>query len=174
MGAHSKDVRSLHIAMHRYIYQISKEPIPESDWASNDIFVDRPDFLPVADSIDPAENRGHAIQRFGSWLEENQLGMQFGTSFILDAMAADRYFDGRFKPFKKIAAALYALTEEQYIHEHIQIQALIDELRRTFCNPFGDYMLPDETEPPITMDEFIRTAEPGIRYYIGGVLDYHC
>lgn len=130
--------------------------------------------LPVADSVDPAENRGSAIKRFGDWLEQNQLGMMLDTFFIVDTMAADRYFAGRFKEFHKIAETLSTVTEEQYIHEHSYVQAMIDGLQHAFCDPFRDYMLLGDTVEPITLDEFIRTAEPGARYYIGGVLNYHC
>lgn len=169
-----KDVRPLYIMMHGYIYQIIEEPAQECDWASYETATDCLNLLPVADSVDPVENRGKAIQQFGAWLEQNQLGMLLDTFFIMDKTAADRYFEGRFKAFHKVAAALHTLTEERYIHEQAPIQGLIDELRRTFCDPFRDYMLLGDSVEPITMDEFIRTAEPGVRYYIGGVLDYHC
>ena len=168
-----EDVRPHHITMHGYIYQVFEEPAQESDWASYETALDCLNLLPVADSVDPVENRGKAIRRFGTWLEQNQLGMLLGTFFILDKMAADRYFEGRFKAFHKVTATLHTLTEEQYIHEYGHVQGMIDELRRTFCDPFRDYLLLGETVQPITLDEFIRTAEPGVRYDIGGVLDYH-
>lgn len=160
--------------MHGYIYQVFEEPAQKSNWASYETSMDCLNLLPVADSVDPAEDRDKAIQRFGAWLEQNQLGMLLDTFFIMDKMAADRYFEGRFKAFHKVAATLHTLTEEQYIHEHGHVQVLIDELRRAFCDPFRDYMLLGDTVEPITLDEFIRTAAPGVRYYIGGVLDYHC
>ncbi len=160
--------------MYGYIYQVFTEPAQESDWASHEIAMDCLNLLPIADSVDPTENRDRVIQRFGAWLEKNRLGMMLDTSFIVDAMAADRYFEGRFKAFHKATEALHAVVEEQYIHEHCHIQMLIDELRDAFCDPFRDYMLLDDTVEPITLDEFIRTAEPGVRYYIGGVLDFHC
>ena len=162
------------ITMYGHIYQVFEEPTQESDWASHESAMDCLTLLPIADSVDPTENRGRVIQRFGTWLEQNQLGMMLDTFFIVDAMAADRYFEGRFKAFHKVTEALGVVTEEQYIHEHTSVQALIDELRRTFCDPLRDYMLLGDSVEPITMDEFIRTAEPGVRYYIGGVLDYHC
>lgn len=167
-------VRPLHITMHGYIYQVFKTPVQENDWVSHESAMDCLNLLPVADSVDPAEDRSRVIRRFGNWLEQNQLGMLLDTFFIVDAMAADRYFAGRFKAFRKMAQALDTVTEEQYIHNHSHVQALIDELRRTFCDPFRDYMLLGDTVEPVTLDEFIRTAEPGVRYYIGGVLDFHC
>lgn len=163
-----------YITMYGNIYQVFEEPAQESDWASHESAMDCLTLLPIADSVDPTENRGRVIQRFGAWLEQNRLGMMLDTSFIVDAMAADRYFEGRFKAFHKMTEALCAVAEEQYIHEHSNVQMLIDELRDAFCDPFRDYMLLGNTVEPITMDEFIRTAEPGVRYYIGGVLDYHC
>lgn len=167
-------MRPPYTTMHNYIYQITEELLAPKKWASEYIFMDTPELLPIADSVVVAENRSDAIQKLGAWMEENQLGSMIGESFILVQGAADHHFAGRFEPFHKAAAKLCAMSEQQFIHEQVQAEELIYSIRRSFCDPFEMYVLLDENAPPITMDEFMRTAVPGIRYYIGGVLDYHC
>ncbi len=109
----------------------------------------------------------------GKWLEDKQIGTLTGTSFTVDTEAADRYLESRFNEFQKAVAALQVLNELQFIHDSRHIEKLISNLGDAFSDPHCTYMLLNEDESPISMDEFIRTAESNTCYYIGGVLDYH-
>ena len=64
------------------------------------------------------------------------------------------------------------LNEVQFIHDHDWVQALIDKLGQAFTQKYGDYVLWDDDMTPTPLEEFLRKAQPGVRYCIGAVLDY--
>lgn len=158
--------------MYNYVYELHRKPLPPNEWATGRDFSDHPDIFPSAQWIGSAEDRDHVIARFGSWLEKSRLGKLDGEAFIVDMEAADHYFEGRFSAFQKAVAALQALNEMQFVHEHDMVQGLIDDLCETFTQKYGDYVLEDHGAAPVPLDEFIRKAQPGVRYYIGAVLNY--
>lgn len=159
--------------MHNYIYQISEKRPQKGEWVTSEYLWKYPDFLSVADSVDDVLERAHVIGRFGSWLAQNHLGTMSGDCFILAPEAAERYFAGRFAAFQQAMSALQALNENQFLHEHCLIQNLINDLGRIFTDKLNAYVLLDDIEEAVPMDEFMRSAKAGIPYYIGGVLDYH-
>lgn len=91
---------------------------------------------------------------------------------MVNAQAADRHFEGRFIAFQQAISALQQLDERQFLHEHDQVQNLIDNLSRTFTDKYDAYMLVSSSIPPLPMDEFIRKAQLNMPYYIGTVLDF--
>lgn len=90
----------------------------------------------------------------------------------MDAQAADRYFEGRFTAFQQAVTALQHLNEAQFIHDHDRVQGLIFDLTETFTQKYGDYVLWDDGMEPTPLEEFLRKAQPGVRYCIGAVLAY--
>lgn len=160
--------------MHYYIYELLEVPCPEDEWATPYDINEHPDAFPIADSVDNVEDREDIIARFGAWLEENRLGTLDGEMFIIDEQAAARYFEGRFTAFQTAISALQELNETQFIHDHDQVGALIDKLGEAFTKKYGDYVLWGCDMPPMPLEEFLRKAQSGTRYYIGAVLDYSC
>ena len=158
--------------MHNYIYELFHAPTPSSEWTSSWDYQKHPDAFPIADTVDEAKNREQAILQLSSWLHNNQLGSLTDEVFTVDAEAANRYFQGRFAVFQQAMAALQSLNETQFIHEHDQVQNLIDDLCQTFCGTYGDYILWGDDLSPVPMEEFLRKAQAGTCYYIGAVLDY--
>ena len=150
----------------------AKAPVPEDEWAKAWEYHERPDAFPIADIVEDAKDRSGVIARFGEWLNENRLGEMDSETFTVDAQAADRYFEGRFTAFQQAVTALQQLNEAQFIHEHDRVQNLIDALAETFTQKYGDYVLLGCGLAPTPMEEFLRKAEPGTRYYIGAVLTY--
>lgn len=158
--------------MHYYIYELLESPQLADEWATPYDINEHPDAFPIADSVDDVDDREAVIARFGAWLEENRLGTLSGEMFTIDAMAADRYFEGRFAAFQKAISALQELNEIQFIHDHDWVQALIDKLGEAFTHKYGDYVLWGSDMTPMPLEEFLRKAQSGTHYYIGAVLDY--
>ena len=158
--------------MHRYIFQVFETPCPQEKWASEEIFWEHPDALPVANATSPVENRADAISSLGKWLDDHQLGELSGETFMVNAQAADRHFVDRFPVFQRAISALQQVGEKQFVHEHDYVQNLITDLNRAFTDKYDAYILLGSDVPPLPIDEFIRKAQPDIPYYIGTVLDF--
>lgn len=155
-----------------YIYQLLQAPCPEDEWTTEYDLNESPNAFPIADWINAVEDRAAVIARLGAWLEEHQLGLLKGEMFLIERQAADRHFEKRFTAFQQAVAALQTLNETQFIHEHDQVQELIDQLGETFTQKYGDYVLWGCDMTPTPFDEFLRKAQPGQRYYIGAVFYY--
>lgn len=158
--------------MYNYIYELLQAPTPAGEWTSEWELSERPEAFPVASRIGTAENRAAVIAHFGAWLEEHQLGALDSEMFIIDAQAADRYFEGRFAAFQQAMIALQQLDEAQFIHDHDGVQGLIYDLAEAFTQKYGDYVLWGDSLEPTPLEEFLRKAQPGEQYYIGAVLNY--
>ena len=157
---------------YNYIFELFETPCPADDWATPYDFNEHLDAFPIADRVGEAENRSAVIARFGAWLKERQLGALNDEAFTVKRKAADRYFQGRYAAFQKAISALQILNETQFIHDHDRVQALIDDLGQTFTQKYGDYVLWGDDMTPMPLEEFLRKAEHGTRYYIGAVLEY--
>ena len=83
------------------------------------------------------------------------------------------YFEGRYLEFKKNLKALDTVTEPLYIHDHDYVENLLSGLVSSFSDCRSSYVM-ESDNPPVPFDKFIRTAVPGMPYYIGAVLEYHC
>ena len=158
--------------MRNYIYELLQAPIPEDEWTRAWEYKEHPDVFPIADIVHDVKDRSAVIARLGAWLKENRLGELDGDTFIIDTQAADRYFEGRFAAFQQAVTALQQLNEARFIHEHDQVQDLISNLTETFTQKYGDYVLWGDGLEPMPLEEFLRKAQPGVRYCIGAVLDY--
>ena len=155
-----------------YIYELLQAPAPADEWTTEYDFNESPSAFPIADWVNAAEDRETVIARFGAWLEENRLGFLNGEMFIIDKEAADRHFEGRFTAFQQAMTALQTLNETQFVHDHDWVQALIDKLGEAFTSKYGDYVLLGDDMTPTPLDEFLRKAQPGQRYYFGAVFRY--
>lgn len=154
-----------------YIYELFRALRPADEWATEYDLSERPDVFPIANWVNAAEDREAVIECFGRWLEEHCLGKLDGETFTIDTEAADRHFEGRFAAFQKGVSALQELNETQFIHDHDRVQALIDQLGKTFTSKYGDYVLWD-SNIPVPIEEFLRKAQPGQQYHFGAVLTY--
>lgn len=156
--------------MRHYFYQVSKRRIPLEIRISPMHFFFHPELLPVELSVVPTD-RENSIKKLGLWLEDCHLGQLTGESFKLNPEARDNYFVGRYTSFRQAVVALESVNEKQFIQQPEQVGNLIENLRQSFSNSFSDYVLLD-SDRPVTMDEFMRTALPETPYYIGTILEY--
>ena len=159
--------------MYHYILQIHQDPRCEEDWAAEEDFINRPDLIPIADHVKTVYDRDSAIRHFGQWFTRHHMGAFSGDSFTLAPDASSHYFEGRFPEFKKKLKALDTVTEPLYIHDHEYVENLLSDLASSFCSCRSFYVM-ESDDPPVPFDKFIRTAVPGMHYYIGAVLEYHC
>lgn len=154
-----------------YIYELFEAPHPKNEWITEYNFNEHPSAFIGADWVESVKDRDSVIASFGAWLEKYQLGLLKDEMFLIDRQATERHFEGRFAAFQQAVTALQLLTETQFIHEHDQVQGMIDQVGRAFTQQYGDYVL-QEGEAPMPLEEFLRKAQPGQRYYFGAVLSY--
>lgn len=159
--------------MYHYILQIYQEPHKKDDWVTEEDFINHPDLIPIADHVKTVYDRDSAIRHFGRWFSEHRMGTFSGDSFTLATDACNHYFEGRFPEFKKNLKALDTVSEPLYIHDQEYVENLLSDLVSSFCNCRSCYVM-ESDDPPVPFDKFIRTAVPGMPYYIGAVLEYHC
>lgn len=161
--------------MHHTIFQIMSTPISKADYISECNFYDHWFTKSIADYVSDDVNRDVLIASFRKWLE-NFGSCKFdekSASLTLYAGFHESYFKYKYKRFKKEIASFEKITLQEFCHDHYRIDSLLSNLQSAFSESFEDYVSSDEFEP-ITMDEFLRTAEIGTPYFIGGVLDYRC
>lgn len=159
--------------MYHYILQVYHEPHKEEDWATEDDFIDRPDLIPIADHVKTVYDRDSALRHFEQWFHVHHMGTFSSSSFLLAPDARSHYFEGRFPEFRKNLKALEAVSETQYINGHDYVEKLLSDLVSSFSKCRDIYVM-ESDDPPIPFDRFIRTAVPGVPYYIGAVMEYHC
>ena len=161
--------------MHRTIYQIMFAPISRDEHICESDFFDHWFTKSIAGNVSEDVNRDVLIASFQKWLE-NFGSCKFdekSASFTLYAGFHESYFKHKYERFKKEIASFEKITLQEFCHDHSRIDSLLSNLQSAFSESFEDYVSSDEFGP-ITMDEFLRTAEIGTSYFIGGVLDYHC
>ena len=158
--------------MHLYIYQIFREPHPKTDWVTEPAFISNPELMPGAGYIHEAADRSAALQALGGLLAKQHLGTLSDSACILTHDAAGLYFKGHFETFRKALDALGEVTETQYINSYPYVDGLLSDLHSALSNPYSDHVMVAD-EPPVPFDQFIRTAEPEVPFYIGGILDCH-
>ena len=159
--------------MYHYILQVYHEPHKEDDWATEDDFIDRPGLIPIADHVKAVCDRSSAIRHFEQWFHAHHMGTFSGGSFVLAPDGRSHYFKGRFPEFRRSLKTLEAISETQYINDHDYVEMLLSDLVSSFSQSRDSYIM-EYDDPPVPLDHFIRTAVPGVPYYIGAVMEYHC
>jgi len=149
-------------------------PISEDEHICESDFFDHWFTKSIADYVSEDVNRDVLIASFREWLE-NFGSCKFdeeSASFTFYARFHESYFKYKYERFKKQVELFEKITFQEFCHDNSQINSLLSNLQSAFSESFEDYVSSDEFEP-ITMDEFLRTAEIGKPYFIGGILDYH-
>lgn len=159
--------------MYYPILQLYTQPHREEDWATEEDFINRPGLIPIASHVKAVYDRDPVIRLFGQWFIEHRMGTFSGSSFTLAPDARRNYFEGRFPEFRKNLKSLDTMTESLYINDYDYVDNLLSDLVSSFCNGRSCYVM-ESDDPPVPFDRFIRSAVPGMPYYIGAVLEYHC
>lgn len=156
------------------IYQIADHPIDEDTFITACDYEDSWFVPAIAEYVRDCANRQSDICTLMNMLEANQLAVtdREANSFELLPSARSIYFEGRYKQFHTYLTELSRVQEDKFISCHSEVEGLLYQLNRSFSEQFGTYVAGDENEL-ISLDEFIRTADAGIAYYIGGIVSYH-
>lgn len=148
---------------HCLIVQLSREPIDKEDFIEPYTFDDDDDIRYVADYVCERDNYKESVEWFieqlGDAVEYNEEDNSFT---VIDR---ESFFKEDFKEFR-------AITEDFTLHDFCDSSWMnkIQHLARPW---FGTYIYLDNYSQHI--NEFMRYyCDPGDKYYIGGICDYHC
>ena len=157
--------------MHGRIHQIETHPLVPDEalsmrWDLDDI---KPE---IADYVGNDPNPTNSI----TWLKEN-LANRCGDTiiilddgFILQEGFREAYFRHAHERFLNELRGLEKYSLSDFATG--QIWKGVFNLNEDYNDRFGDYVWSEDNGLE-TRDEFMRHAKPGIRYYLGGTLDYH-
>lgn len=167
--------------MHSRIFQIESRFCPEDERITADGFSESSWFLNnIADYIaDTApEFRESDVEWLRNRLGEEKIEWNPNTeSFILREGFKELFFAPHYEKFRK---ELDLISQHATLENFSTANTLpfdlpyaLYKLNSEHDDEFGFYVASNE-EPLTTLHQFIRYAEYGKPYYIGGILDYHC
>lgn len=157
--------------MHSRICQIETHPVTEDDalslsWNLDDI---KPE---IADYVDEDLTPNGTI----AWLKENLTARCGDTitiledGFILHEGFREAYFQRSYEKFQEYLRKIENCSLADFAVG--KIGGAMFELRDAYNCRFGESVWSEDGYLE-TRDEFMRHAEPEVRYYFGGTLDYH-
>lgn len=160
--------------MHNKIYQIELTPINEDEYLHESQLEDYWFTNAIADRISDEIDYDECISNLKRRLEHNKIAKfsEEDNSFMLLANAQKSHFADSYTNFVKAIKTLSETTENEFLSDFEKVDKEIRNICSLFCNCFEDYVFSDEFGP-VPFDEFIRNAETGKPYYIGGIVDYH-
>ena len=158
--------------MHSRIFQISTKPIHKYDYIEENRYYDHWFLHSVADYVNENSDRIDDIDWLKSCYESD--GLSFGTDehgeyFIVEDKV--KFFEPNFQRFQNALQELTKTTLDDFISGKCGYP--LYTLKAAYDDKFGFYVDGDETYLK-TLNEFIREAEIGTKYYIGATIDYHC
>ncbi len=159
--------------MYYNIYEVDTAPIKRSIMDANSLS-EHITFLEMCAVVDDVENRDEELKTFGKWLKKENLGVIKKSAFVLNADAGcGRHFAERYARFHKIAEKLAAVSENDYCHCFDDVRNLTLDIKSAVVDDRDSYVFLAGTAL-LTMDEFLRSAKPGVTYHIGNICTFHC
>ncbi len=160
--------------MHSNIYEVSRQPIPESGYMTVD---DLPMwfFSEIADyaSEIAAERRSREID----WLNDGFYGLctKNGDELVFNPGILGTFFLRKHSSFIESAAKLAGATYEAFIggSGSDALAYTMFELRDAYDDRFGFYILDRDDGELKTLDSWLRSANLTRPWYVGGIIDYH-
>ena len=155
--------------MHSRIFQVSENPIPQSDFATA---LDMPDWFTdsgIADYV--SDEIGEREQEIGflAGCLQNIAGVDGNKLTFKSDISA--YFNGSYATFVELAKKYSEMTKEDFCSE--SVFGKMHLLNEMVEDKYGYYVLEGEWLTPVTLDRWLRRVKPGAVYYIGGIIDYH-
>ena len=162
--------------MHSRIIQISKEPINEDDYLSEDKYYDIVCGA-LADYVDGDTDRDDDIEWFIGCLGDSISYNKDEQSFTI--IDKEKYFDKAFEHFQELLKKLSDTTLKVFSgigkkEEIYQFTTDMYSLKSTYDDEFSFY-IDDNGEyfGMSTIDNFMRNVENNTKFYIGTTIDYH-
>lgn len=159
------------------IFQIEKQPISEDGYITPDDFCESRFLETSADYILDNDDRDEGIQALQALLQGRNISCfrESDSSFVILPGGREAYFAPAYKAFvdAREASMKMGLTEFANDEPHSDFSYILWRMNNYYCSKVDSYISSEEFGI-IPLDKFIRQAELGARYYIGGVLNYHC
>lgn len=165
--------------MYNYIFEVRENPIPAEEWTcAESIDCDNP-FRAQTDYVEDvlSGDRNTTIDVFlQSLYEKCGWRMKYSISegdcwFCFDDEFNFAYFSKQYNQFVSAQTELSSITSfENFVNGGVR--SVIEALETAFNTMYDDCVMTDG-ENINTLDEFIRRARAGQKYYIGGVMAYH-
>ena len=157
--------------MHGRIHQIETHPVAPDEAIKMCRHMD--DYKPeIADYVDEDPTPNGTI----AWLKENLTARCGDTitiledGFILHEGFREAYFQRSYEKFQEYLRKIENCSLADFAVG--KIGGAMFELRDAYNCRFGESVWSEDGYLE-TRDEFMRHAEPEVRYYFGGTLDYH-
>lgn len=160
--------------MYYNIYQISQKPINSEDWITESDFYMSAFLGTIADKIENVdfEERCKQVHNLGKWLENQNIGRIDDSVLVLfPDMLNMPYYHDRYQRFKTAAEALSEVSLEQYLENLDGVRNKISDVENQLIQQMDHYVCWD-SDDPIPLDEFLRTAATKKAYYVGGVCKF--
>lgn len=158
--------------MHSRIFQLTKEPLAPEEYISEGDFYEHWFLDTIADYVSDACIREEDIE----WLKKRARGYRIASDdngIFLEVYSKEEYFEFAYQRFYQLIKKIERCTLAEFANG---IDGMF-ELKDAYDDRFSFYVYSDDEDDDggnlDTFDSFIRGAEIGVKYYIGGTVDYH-
>jgi len=162
--------------MHSRIYQISKDPIPEEQYLTEERY-EGDAFGPglmngVVDYVSSDTDRSSDV----FWLKEllgDAVAFDGDTSFTI--ISREAFFRPHFEEFMDAVNSLKNATLDSFSrHDWENLGSTLYRLKSAYSDEYGMYVDDGGKQFGLaTLSDFFRSAKEGETYYIGATFDYH-
>lgn len=156
------------------IYQISQNPMDSENWITEEDFYMTSFLGDIATRIESSTEyeRRDMIESLSKFLAENKLGkIENGIITLHPELLQQHYYSQRYVEFGAAVEKLKTISKQKFLDDLDGVRNAIFEVEGSLIKQQDHYVCWD-SEEPIPLDEFLRTATPGKPYYIGGVCSY--
>lgn len=153
--------------MHSRIFQVSTNPINETDYIDECCYWDHWFINEVADYVANSTDRDGDIE----WLMEYSKGIIISedeNGKFLIITDKEKYFKNAFENFQEAINKVSKYTIDDFIQSS---SYEIWKIKDSYENMFGFYI--DCNDDLMSLDRFVRLSPINKKYYIGGTVDYH-
>lgn len=159
--------------MHSRIFQISKEPISPDDYVTESDYYDMWFTSTVADYVDSDTDRAEDIRLLREKLRDScAFGSDDGGEYMI-VVDAKKYFEPKYKEFRQLVKKLSGWTLDDFSGTRETNEHTMFDLKDCYYAEFDVYVDWDYWGEPTSLDNFLRLAKPGTKYYFGATIDYH-
>lgn len=156
--------------MHSRIIQLNKNPILKREHITGADFYDHRFNGAIADYVSEDTDREEDIKWLLSTIGDGMIGSD-ELGVYLQITSKNKYFEPRYKDFMTSIETIKSCTLEEFIEDKIHYYWYTAET--AYNDKFDMYIMTEKYGELLTITEFMRRCEVGVKYYIGGTLDYH-
>lgn len=159
--------------MHSRIFQMTEAVKDKKDYIKPSDYYDHWFTSSVADYVSEAGEREEEIQDWLSDIKGCRIERE-GKRFVFLVEDKKAFFKQKYEGFVFRLNKLTEYSFEDFCEGNAGMSSMMWHLNNCYSGGFELYIEDSgEWEGVQTLEKFIRRAEEGKRYYIGGVVDYH-